>query len=73
MEDLAERIGTTKANLSRIETRKQALTRDLLFKLVAETPIPARELDPELAKIFGASRPPRVKPRRKAVAGSRAA
>jgi transcriptional regulator with XRE-family HTH domain len=59
LDDLAARIDTTKANLSRIEGRKQRISRDLLFKLVAETAIPARKLDPDLAKLFGARRPVR--------------
>lgn len=59
LEDLAERIGTTKANLSRIETGKQLLTADteLLPKLVAETGIPAAMLRPDLAKLFERRRP----------------
>lgn len=52
LEDLAERIGTTKANLSRIETRKQELCVQLLPRVVAETGIPARQLRPDLAKLF---------------------
>lgn len=52
--DLARRIGTTTANLSRIETGKQALSDALLPKIVAETGIPARELRPDLAKLFAA-------------------
>lgn len=58
LEDLAERIGTTKANLSRIETGKQKLSEDLLPKLVAETGIWAGKLRPDLAKLF-------VRPRRR--------
>jgi transcriptional regulator with XRE-family HTH domain len=52
LEDLAERLETTKANLSRIETGKQKLTEELLFKAVAETGISARHLRPDLAKLF---------------------
>jgi transcriptional regulator with XRE-family HTH domain len=52
LEDLAARVGTTKANLSRIETRKQAISDELLPKLMAETGIPAGRLRPDLAKLF---------------------
>lgn len=52
LEDLAARLGTTKANLSRIENGKQRVSEDLLPKFVAETPIPARLLRPDLAKLF---------------------
>jgi transcriptional regulator with XRE-family HTH domain len=58
LEDLAGRLGTTKANLSRIETGKQILSEGLLPKLVAETGIPAKSLRPDLAKLFGAAREP---------------
>lgn len=57
LEDLADRVGTTKANLSRIETRKQVLSEELLPKLMAETGIPAEQLRPDLAKLFNAARP----------------
>ena len=50
--ELAERIGTTKANLSRIETGKQIVSEALLPKLVAETGIPASALRPDLALLF---------------------
>jgi transcriptional regulator with XRE-family HTH domain len=71
--DLAKRVGTTKFNLSRIETGKQTLTEDLLFRFVAETPIPARKLRPDLAELFVPSRG-RGRPRRvKAAARKRAA
>lgn len=63
LEDLAVRIGTTKANLSRIETGKQSVSEVLLARLVAETGISARALRPDLAKLFG---PPVKGPRRKA-------
>lgn len=52
LEDLAERVGTTKPNLSRIETGKQPLSEALLKKLVAETGISARKLRPDLATLF---------------------
>jgi transcriptional regulator with XRE-family HTH domain len=52
LEDLAARIDTTKANLSRIETGKQTVSDGLLVKLVAETGIPAARLRPDLAKLF---------------------
>lgn len=57
LEDLAERVGTTKANLSRIETGKQKLSEDLLPKLMAETGISADKLRPDLAKLFKSTRP----------------
>lgn len=56
LEDLAGRIGTTKANLSRIETGKQTLSDQLLAKVVTETGISARLLRPDLAKLFGVDR-----------------
>jgi transcriptional regulator with XRE-family HTH domain len=52
LDDLAERVGTTKANLSRIETGKQLVSEALLPKLVAETGISARVLRPDLAELF---------------------
>jgi transcriptional regulator with XRE-family HTH domain len=55
-EVLAKRIGTTKPNLSRIETGKQRVSEDLLPKLVAETGIPAAVLRPDLAKLFNGPR-----------------
>lgn len=55
LEDLAARVGTTKANLSRIETGKQTISEDLLPKLVAETGISASRLRPDLAKLFNAA------------------
>lgn len=61
LEYLAKRIGTTKPNLSRIETGKQLLSEALLVKLVAETGISAGKLRPDLAAMF---RPPSKSPRR---------
>ena len=65
LEDLADRVGTSKPNLHRIETGKQKLSEDLLFKIVAETAIPAHLLRPDLAILFwppqGRTRPRRVK------------
>ncbi len=55
LEVLAGRVGTTKANLSRIETG-QRVSEDLLPKLVAETGIPAATLRPDLAKLFKRAR-----------------
>lgn len=52
LEDLAIQIGTSDANLSRIENGKQQISEDLLIKLVAVTAIPARVLRPDLAKLF---------------------
>ncbi len=72
LEDLAKRVGTTKPNLSRIETGKQTLREALLFSLVAETAIPARKLRPDLAELFIPSRG-RVRPRRVKAAAKRAA
>lgn len=54
--DLARRLRTTKANLSRIETGKQELSVDMLPKLMAATGIAARDLRPDLAKLFEAPR-----------------
>jgi transcriptional regulator with XRE-family HTH domain len=68
LEDLAQRIGTTKANLSRIETGKQKLSEDLLPKLVAETGISASRLRPDLAKLFTRSSPRPGRRGRKAAA-----
>lgn len=56
LEVLANRIGTTKANLSRIETGKQVVSEALLPKLVAETGIPADVLRPDLAELFASPR-----------------
>jgi transcriptional regulator with XRE-family HTH domain len=61
LEDLAARIRTTKANLSRIETFKQTISDELLANVVAETGIPAGRLRPDLAKLFRVSR---ARPRR---------
>jgi transcriptional regulator with XRE-family HTH domain len=74
-EVLADRIGTTKANLSRIETGKQTVSEALLPKLVAETGIPARVLRPDLAKLFATPRARRGpgRPNAPARAKSRAA
>lgn len=52
LEDLAGRVGTTKANLSRIEGGKRKPSEKLLRKLVAETGIPAAALRPDLANLF---------------------
>jgi len=71
LEDLADRLGTTKASLSRIESGKQQLSEELLRKLVAETGISASALRPDLAKLF--MKPPRQSGRDKAAARSRAA
>lgn len=60
LEVLADRVGTTKPNLSRIETGKQRVSEDLLPKLVTETGIPAAILRPDLAKLF--KQPPRAVP-----------
>jgi transcriptional regulator with XRE-family HTH domain len=59
---LARRLGTTKPNLSRIETGKQRISDDLLPKLVAVTGIPAALLRPDLAMLF---RPPAPRRRRR--------
>jgi transcriptional regulator with XRE-family HTH domain len=64
--DLAERIGTTKANLSRIENGKQELSVELLPKLVAETGISASRLRPDLEKLFVSTRSRRRRRSRKA-------
>jgi transcriptional regulator with XRE-family HTH domain len=61
LEDLAERAGTTKGNLSRIENRRQGISKRLFPKLVAATGIPAHVLDPDLAKLFQLARPRRPK------------
>lgn len=52
LEDLAVRLGMTKANLSRIENGKQPISEELLPKLVLETGIPAKVLRPDLAELF---------------------
>ncbi len=56
-EDLAGRLGTTKPNISRIETGEQRVSAKLLPKFVAETGIPAAKLRPDLAKLFNAAKP----------------
>lgn len=60
--DLAHRLGTTKANLSRIESGKQGISNTLLAKLVAETGISADRWTPNLARLFGSR--PQVRGRR---------
>lgn len=57
LEDLAKRIGTTKPNLSRIETGKQPLSEALMKKLIAETGLSAAALRPDLAKLFAPGTP----------------
>lgn len=52
LRELAKRLGTTTANLSRIETGKQAVSEGLLRKLVSETGISARIFRPDLAELF---------------------
>jgi transcriptional regulator with XRE-family HTH domain len=69
--ELARAIGTTNANLSRIETGKQAVSDVLLPKIVAATGIPASELRPDLAKLFSIAR--RDGPGRPSARRSRAA
>lgn len=56
LEDLAARVGTTKANLSRIENGLQLVSEGLLPKLIAETGIPGNVLRPDLAKHFAKRR-----------------
>jgi len=70
LEDLANRVGTTKANLSRIEGGKRKPSNKLLRKLVAETGIPAASIRPDLAGLFfkPAARPARGMLRRKRAA-----
>lgn len=51
---LAEQVGISKANLSRIETGDQELTASLAKKLSDVTGIPMRVLCPDLAKMFDA-------------------
>lgn len=51
--ELATRLDMSTGNLSRIETGQQPITDGLLPKIVAETGIPARELRPDLAHLFG--------------------
>jgi len=60
---LARRIGTTKANLSRIESGKQQPSPELCRKLIAATGISADRLRPDLAALFRAPRAPRPGPR----------
>lgn len=50
-EKLARKIGTTKANLSRVENGLQKVSEDLLVRL-SDLGIPAAELRPDLAQIF---------------------
>lgn len=52
MKKLADRIGTSTANLSRIENGLQPVSEILLPKLLAETGIPAKQLRPDLAEMF---------------------
>jgi len=49
---LAADVGTSKVSMSRIETGKQAITTDMLEKLVNRTGIAAAVLCPALAKVF---------------------
>jgi transcriptional regulator with XRE-family HTH domain len=60
LEKLARKIGTTKANLSRIENGLQPVSEDLLGKL-HNLGIPAAELRPDLAHLFNVR--PKVKSR----------
>jgi len=57
LEDLAGRLGMTKANLSRIENGKQPISEELLPKLIAETGIPGKVLRPDLAELFAEASP----------------
>ena len=67
--DLAHRLGTTKANLSRIKSGKQGISNRLLAKLVAETGISADRWTPDLARLFGnRERSARKKPAKKRAA-----
>lgn len=50
--DLGEKVGMTKATLSRIETGDMALTLDAARRISAATGVPLRELMPEVAKEF---------------------
>lgn len=52
LDELAVRLSTSKANLSRIENRLQQVSEDLLPRIVAETGISAAELRPDLAEYF---------------------
>ena len=54
--DLADRIGTTNANLSRIESGKQPVSEPLLRKLVVETGLSASTLRPDLGHLFDESK-----------------
>lgn len=49
---LAKQVGRSKATLCRIEKGRQAIPDELLAKLSELTGIPARELRPDLAKVF---------------------
>jgi transcriptional regulator with XRE-family HTH domain len=50
--DLANRLGTTKTNLWRIESGKQRISAKLLPRLVAETGLSADRLRPDLSRLF---------------------
>ena len=53
--DLAKRVDTTHASLSRIENGEQTPSGPLVRKLIAETGLPARVLLPDLARLFEAA------------------
>lgn len=52
LRELADRIGTSTANLSRIENAGQPVSEDLLRPLCAATGLPAAILRPDLAVLF---------------------
>jgi transcriptional regulator with XRE-family HTH domain len=58
LKNLAERVGTTKATLSRIETGKHInMSKGLLEKVISETGLSAAILRPDLASLFAAGKP----------------
>lgn len=48
----AQRLGTSKATVSRIENDKQPVSVEMLPKITAETGIPAEVMRPDLAGMF---------------------
>lgn len=71
--DLARRLGLPEGTLSRYETGKRLPDVSKLPKIVKETGIPARELRPDLAKLFAEPARSNVRARRKARPRKRAA
>lgn len=54
LKTLADKVGITKASLSRIETGKLALSTETAKKLAVVMQVPLRQLLPELAELMNA-------------------